>query len=59
MDFLAFLVEKLWKNKQKIIRGIPINSLRIPYKIRGLSAIAWGPGTAGIQSRPLKLHIPA
>jgi len=37
MDFLAFLVQKLWQNKQKIIRGIPTNSLENPYKIRGLS----------------------
>ena len=24
MDFLAFLVQKLWQNKQKIIRGSPL-----------------------------------
>ena len=26
MDFLAFLFQKLWQNKQKINRGIPTNS---------------------------------
>ena len=57
MDFLAFLVQKLWKNKQKKIRGIPTNSLGNPYKIRGLSAITWGPETSGSHSRSLKLHI--
>jgi len=46
MDFLAFLVQKLWQNKQKILRGIPTNSLGNTYKIRGLSAITWGPKTA-------------
>jgi len=25
MDFLAFLVQKLWQNKQKLIREIPWN----------------------------------
>jgi len=30
MDFLAFLVQTLWQNKQKIIRGIPL----IPQGIR-------------------------
>jgi len=59
MDFLAFLVQKLWQNKQKIIREIPTNSLGNPYKIRGLSAITWGPETLGSRSRSLKLHIPA
>jgi len=59
MDFLAFLFQKLWQNKQKINRGIPTNSLGNPYKIRGLSAITWGPVMLGSQFRPLKLHIPA
>ena len=58
-DFLAFLAQKLWQNKQKIINGISTNSLGNPYKIRGLSAITWGPETSGNRSRPLKLHIPA
>jgi len=35
MNCLAFLVQKLWQNKQKIIRGIPTNSLGNPYMIRG------------------------
>ena len=59
MDSLAFLVQKLWQNKQKLIRGIPTNSLGNPYKIRSLSAITWGPETSGSRSRPLKLLIPA
>ena len=59
MDFLAFLVQKLWQNKQKIIRGSPPIPQGIPYKIRGLSAITWGPEMSGSRSRPLKLHIPA
>jgi len=33
MDFLAFLVQKLWQSKQKIIWGIPTNFLGNPYKI--------------------------
>ena len=59
MDFLAFLVQKLWKNKQKIISGIPTNSLGNPYKIWCLMALTWAPETLGSRSRPLKLHIPA
>jgi len=59
MDFLTFLVQKLRQSKQKLIRGISTNSLENPYKIRGLSAITWGPETPGGRSRPLKLHIPA
>ena len=47
MDFPAFLVQKLRQNKQKIIRGIPTNSLGNPYKIRGLSALTWAPETPG------------
>jgi len=59
MDFLAFLVQKLWQNKQKIIREIPTSSLGNPYKIWGLMALTWAPETLGSRSRPLKLHIPA
>ena len=59
MDFPAFLVQKLWRNKQKLIRGIPTNSLGNPYRIRDLSAITWAPETPGSRSKPLKLHIPA
>jgi len=33
MDFLAFLVQTLGQNKQKIIRGIPTISLGNPHKI--------------------------
>jgi len=47
MDFLGFLVQNLWQNKQKLIRGIPTNSLGNPYKIRGLSAITWAPEAPG------------
>ena len=59
MDFPAILVQKLWKNKQKIIRGIPTNSLGNPYKMWGLMALTWAPETLGSRSWPLKLHIPA
>jgi len=59
MDFLAFLVQKLWQSKHKIIMGILTISLGYPYKIRGLSAITWGPETPGSRSRPPQLHIPA
>jgi len=45
MDFLAFLVQKLRQNKQKVIRGNTTNSLGISYNIRGLSAITWAPET--------------
>jgi len=38
---------KLWQNKQKLIRGIPTNSLGNLYKIRGLSALTWAPETPG------------
>jgi len=41
MDFLAFLVQNLWQNKQKLIRGISTNSLGDYYKISGLLAILW------------------
>jgi len=43
IDFLAFLVQKLRQNKQKLHRGIPINSLGNSYKIRGLSSKTWAP----------------
>jgi len=59
MDFLAFLVQKLWQNKQKLIMGIATNSLGNPYKIRGLSTITLAPERPGSRSRPLQLHIPA
>jgi len=47
MDFLAFLVQKLWQNKQKLIREIPTNSLGNPYKIWGLLAPSWAPEMIG------------
>jgi len=59
MDFIAFLVQALWKNKQKLIKGIPTNFLGNPYKIRGLSAIYLAPETPGSRSRRQQLHIPA
>jgi len=45
IDFLAFLVQKLGQNKQKVSRGIPTNSLRNPHKIWGLLAITLAPET--------------
>jgi len=33
MEFLAFLVQKLWPNVRKFIRGIPSNSLGQGYSI--------------------------
>jgi len=59
MDFLAFPIQKLRQNRQKLIRGLYTNSLGNSYKIRGISAITWAPETPGSQSRPLQLHIPA
>jgi len=59
MDILAFLVQTLWKNKQKLIRGIPTNLLGNPYKIGDLSTLTWAPETPGSRSRPLQPHIPA
>jgi len=50
---------KVMEKKQKIISGIPTNSLRNPYKIWGLMALTWAPETLGSRSRPRKLHIPA
>jgi len=38
MDFLAFLVQTLWPNFWKLIRGIPSDSLGDYYKISGLLA---------------------
>jgi len=59
MDFLAFLVRKLRQNMQKLIRGIPTNSLGNPYKISGLSAITLAVETPGSRSRAQKTHITA
>ena len=57
MDFLAFLIKTLWQNKQKLVKEIPINSPRNPYKVWGLSAITLAPEKPGSQSRPLNIHI--
>jgi len=59
MDFLAFLVQTLWQNKQKLIRGIPTKSLENSYKIWDLSAVNFAPKTSGSRCRPLKTHITA
>jgi len=59
MDFLAFLVLKLWQNSHKLIGGILINSLGNPYKIRGLLILTLAPETPGSRFRALKLHNPA
>jgi len=57
MDFLAFLIQTLWQNKQKLVKEIPINSPRNPYKVWGLSAITLAPEKPGSPSRPLNIHI--
>jgi len=59
MDFLAFLVQKLWQNKQKLIRGIPVNSSAYSSINWGLLAITLAPETTGSRSRALKTHITA
>ena len=59
MDFLAFLVPKLWPNFRKInySRGIPTNPLGNSYKIWGLLAIIVAPETLESPSRALKTRI--
>jgi len=59
MDFLAFPVQKLWQNKQKLIREIPGNYSAYSPMNWGLLAITWPPETPGSRSRALKIHIPA
>ena len=59
MDFLAFLVQKLWQNMQKWIWEIPTNPLGNSYKIWGLLDISLAPETLGSWSRALKTHITA
>jgi len=59
MDFLAFLVQKLWPNFRVLIREIPWNYSAMSSTIWGLLALTWAPETIGSRSRPLKLHIPA
>ena len=59
MDFLAFLVQKLWPNFRILIREIPWNYSAMSSTIWGLLAPTCAPETLGNRSRPLKLHIPA
>jgi len=59
MDFLALLVQKLRQYKQKLIRGFPINSLGISYRIWGLSVITCAPATPGSRSGALQIYITA
>jgi len=59
MDILAFLVQTLRQNKQKVIRVIPgFYSVYSPLNW-GLLAITWAPETSGSRSRAIKIHIPA
>ena len=58
-DFLVFLVNTSRQNKQKLIKGIPTFSLRIHYKILGLSTITFALETPGCHSRALVIHITA
>jgi len=55
MDFLAFLVPKLWQNNRKLIREIPTN----PLQNWGLVAISSAPDTQGSRSRVLKTRTTA
>ena len=59
IDLPAFLVEKLWQNKQKLIREIPGNYSAYSHVNWGLLAITWAPEKPGSRSRALKIHIPA
>ena len=59
MDFLAFLVQRFWQNKQKLIREIQWNYSAMSSMIWGLQALTWAPETLGSRSRPLQVHIPA
>ena len=59
MDFFTFLVQKLWQNKQKLIREIPVNYSAYSSTNWGLLAITLAPETLGSPSRALKIHIPA
>ena len=59
MDFLAFLVQKLWPNFRILIREIPWNYSAMSSTIWGLLAPTWAPETLGSRSRLLKLHVPA
>jgi len=59
MDFLAFLVQKLWQNKRKLIREIPVNYSAYSSITWGVLAITWAPETPGSRSTSLKILIPA
>jgi len=59
MDFIAFLVQKLWSNVQKLIREIPSNSLGDLHKISGLLSITLAPEPPGNKFWPLKTHVTA
>jgi len=59
MDFLAFLVQKLRKNNQKLVREISHKPLGNSYQIWDLFALTFSPETLGNRSRALKSHITA
>jgi len=59
MDFLAILAQKLWQNKQKLIREISVKYSAYSSINWGLLAITLAPETLGSPSRALKIHIPA
>jgi len=54
MDVLAFLVQKLWQNKQKLIMEIPVNCSAYSSINWGLLAITLAPEVLGSPSRALK-----
>ena len=59
INFLAFLVQKLWPNFRVLIRDIPWNYSALSSTIWGLLALTRAPETLGSRSRAPKLHIPA
>jgi len=59
MDFLAFLVQKLWQKKQKLIREIHWTYSAMSSMIWGLLALTLASEMVRSRSRPLQLHIPA
>jgi len=56
MDFLAFLVPKLWPNFTKLIREIPHILAEIP-EIFGFFGTTFEPETLESRSRALKIRI--
>jgi len=56
MDFLAFLVPKLWPNFPKLIREIPHILAEIP-EIFGFFGTTFEPETLASRSRALKIRI--